>query len=84
MRSCCGVYVDAGYLPLLRMHWYDAALSGVPDPSQRSIATLPRVKLRLGRTVHGEHLSTRLGVDELDDAIRHRLRNLFQEHVQRR
>ena len=42
-------------LPLLRTHWYDAASKGAANTEQRRIATLPRVKLRLGRTsVHGE------------------------------
>ncbi|MGQ0630269.1 MAG: NYN domain-containing protein [Sporichthyaceae bacterium] len=40
---------DSG-LPLLRIHWYDSGTrGGGPDPTQRAIATLPRVKLRLGR-----------------------------------
>lgn len=37
-------------LPLLRIHWYDAGTrGGGPDPAQKQIAMLPRVKLRLGR-----------------------------------
>ena len=58
-----GVYVD--YAPLidalvrqaermselsvLRVHWYDSAKDGVPDPQQQRIGELPKVKLRLGR-----------------------------------
>src|SRR5436309_1594653 len=33
-------------LPLLRVHWYDTARNGVPNPLQEKIGLLPRVKLR--------------------------------------
>src|SRR5690348_4527133 len=37
-------------LPLLRIHWYDAGTrQGAPVGTQREIATIPKVKLRLGR-----------------------------------
>ncbi|MCO8271619.1 NYN domain-containing protein [Actinoplanes sp. TRM 88003] len=36
-------------LSVLRVHWYDSAKDGVPDPRQQRIGELPRVKLRLGR-----------------------------------
>jgi uncharacterized LabA/DUF88 family protein len=37
-------------LPLLRIHWYDAGTrQGAPSGNQRDIATIPKVKLRLGR-----------------------------------
>jgi hypothetical protein len=40
---------DSG-LPLLRIHWYDAGTrGGAPSGNQKDIATLPKVKLRLGR-----------------------------------
>ena len=40
---------DSG-LPLLRIHWYDSGTrQGAPAGNQRDIATLPKVKLRLGR-----------------------------------
>jgi NYN domain len=40
---------DSG-LPLLRIHWYDAGTrSGGPGGNQRDIATLAKVKIRLGR-----------------------------------
>lgn len=40
---------DSG-LPLLRIHWYDAGTrTGGPDGNQREIATLAKVKVRLGR-----------------------------------
>jgi hypothetical protein len=43
------VEADSG-LPLLRIHWYDAGTrGGAPSGNQRDIATLPKVKLRLGR-----------------------------------
>lgn len=43
------VEADSG-LPLLRIHWYDSGTrQGAPSGSQRDIATLPKVKLRLGR-----------------------------------
>ena len=43
------VETDSG-LPLLRIHWYDSGTrQGAPSESQRDIATLPKVKLRLGR-----------------------------------
>ena len=53
-------------LPLLRVHWYDAARNGVPDPSQEQISLLPRVKLRLGRIgVEGDQkgVDLRIGLD---------------------
>jgi uncharacterized LabA/DUF88 family protein len=58
-------------LPLLRVHWYDAASRGVPSGEQRRIATLPRVKLRLGRTsVHGEQkgVDLKLALDLITQA----------------
>lgn len=58
-------------LPLLRVHWYDAASRGVPSVEQRRIATLPRVKLRLGRTsVHGEQkgVDLKLALDLITQA----------------
>lgn len=36
-------------LPVLRVHWYDAAANGIPDQEQERIGLLPKVKLRLGR-----------------------------------
>jgi uncharacterized LabA/DUF88 family protein len=36
-------------LPVLRVHWYDAADNGIPDPVQDRLGLLPKVKLRLGR-----------------------------------
>lgn len=43
------VEADCG-LPLLRIHWYDSGTrQGASSGSQRDIATLPKVKLRLGR-----------------------------------
>jgi uncharacterized LabA/DUF88 family protein len=36
-------------LSVLRVHWYDSAKDGVPDPQQQRIGELPKVKLRLGR-----------------------------------
>lgn len=36
-------------LPVLRVHWYDSARNGIPDPQQERIGELPKVKLRLGR-----------------------------------
>ncbi|MBE9376420.1 NYN domain-containing protein [Saccharopolyspora sp. HNM0983] len=53
-------------LPLLRVHWYDAARHGIPDQAQETIGLLPRVKVRLGRTGHdGEQkgVDLRLGLD---------------------
>ena len=63
-----GAHAD---LPLLRVHWYDAASRGVPSSEQRRIATLPRVKLRLGRTsVHGEQkgVDLKLALDLITQA----------------
>ncbi len=57
-------------LSLLRVHWYDAA-RGVASSEQRRIATLPRVKLRLGRTsVHGEQkgVDLKLALDLITQA----------------
>src|SRR4051812_27760817 len=40
---------DSG-LPLLRIHWYDAGTrTGGPGGNQRDIATIAKVKIRLGR-----------------------------------
>ncbi|MCE5291066.1 MAG: NYN domain-containing protein [Nocardiaceae bacterium] len=53
-------------LPLLRVHWYDSARNGVPDPTQQSIGLLPRVKIRLGRIGYdGEQkgVDLRIGLD---------------------
>jgi uncharacterized LabA/DUF88 family protein len=53
-------------LPLLRVHWYDAARDGVPDATQQKIGLLPRVKLRLGRIgFDGEQkgVDLRIGLD---------------------
>ncbi len=36
-------------LPVLRTYWYDGARDGIPTPTQQAIASLPNVKLRLGR-----------------------------------
>lgn len=55
-------------LPLLRVNWYDSAVSpgGVPDPTQDAIGILPRVKLRLGRMSPGgvqKGVDLRIGLD---------------------
>lgn len=53
-------------LPLLRVHWYDAAQDAVPDQTQQSIGLLPHVKLRLGRIgFDGEQkgVDLRIGLD---------------------
>ncbi|WP_039789055.1 NYN domain-containing protein [Actinoalloteichus spitiensis] len=53
-------------LPLLRVHWYDAARHKVPDPRQEKIGLLPHVKLRLGRIgFDGEQkgVDLRIGLD---------------------
>lgn len=58
-------------LPLLRVHWYDSGSKGVASTEQRRIATLPRVKLRLGRTsVHGEQkgVDLKLALDLITQA----------------
>jgi uncharacterized LabA/DUF88 family protein len=57
---------EASGLPLLRVHWYDAARNGVPDASQEMIGLLPRVKLRLGRigfTGEQKGVDLRIGLD---------------------
>jgi uncharacterized LabA/DUF88 family protein len=53
-------------LPVLRVHWYDSAKDGVPDPKQQIIGELPKVKLRLGRFgVDGQQkgVDLRIGLD---------------------
>ncbi|MDH6284845.1 NYN domain-containing protein [Prescottella agglutinans] len=53
-------------LPVLRVHWYDAAKHGVPDPQQERIGELSKVKLRLGRFgVDGQQkgVDLRMGLD---------------------
>lgn len=53
---------DCG-LPILRTYWYDAAPNaiGLPAPEQDFIASLPNVKIRLGRIIGGKQK----GVDSL-------------------
>lgn len=36
-------------LPLLRTYWYDGAKKGIPTVEQQTIASIPNLKLRLGR-----------------------------------
>ena len=51
---------------VLRVHWYDSARFGQPDPQQQRIGELPRVKLRLGRFgLDGQQkgVDLRLGLD---------------------
>ena len=48
-------------LPALRTYWYDAAPDGVPGSEHQQIATLPNLKLRLGRLSGGRQK----GVDSL-------------------
>jgi uncharacterized LabA/DUF88 family protein len=48
-------------VPLLRAYWYDAAPEGIPNSAHLDIASLPDVKLRLGRISHNEQK----GVDAL-------------------
>ncbi len=55
-------------LPVLRVNWYDSAVSpgGAPDPTQDAIGMLPRVKLRLGRMSPGgvqKGVDLRIGLD---------------------
>ncbi|WP_436536086.1 NYN domain-containing protein [Actinoplanes sp. HUAS TT8] len=53
-------------LPMLRVHWYDSARDGVPDPQQQLIGELSNVKLRLGRFgVEGQQkgVDLRIGLD---------------------
>lgn len=62
---------EASGLPLLRIHWYDSAKDAVPDPQQRRIGELPRVKLRLGRFgVDGQQkgVDLRIGLDLVSHA----------------
>lgn len=58
-------------LPVLRLHWYDAARNAVPDAEQERIGELPRVKLRLGRFgVDGQQkgVDLRIGLDLITHA----------------
>ena len=48
-------------MPVLRVYWYDASLNAVPTAEQRGIATIPGVKIRLGRMTGGRQK----GVDSL-------------------
>ncbi len=55
-------------LPVLRVNWYDSAVSpgSAPDPTQDAIGMLPRVKLRLGRMSPGgvqKGVDLRIGLD---------------------
>ena len=40
-EQACGI-------PMLRVHWYDSAKIGLPDPQQERIGEIPKVKLKLG------------------------------------
>ncbi|MFF0542185.1 NYN domain-containing protein [Nocardia thailandica] len=65
---------DLSGLPVLRLHWYDSAKNGVPDPQQERIGELPRVKLRLGRFgVDGQQkgVDLRIGLDMAAHARNH-------------
>ena len=71
LRALAAQAAACSGLPLLRMHWYDASARGVASPEQRQIATLPRVKLRLGRTsIHGEQkgVDLKLALDLITQA----------------
>jgi len=71
LRSLAAQAAAHSGLPLLRMHWYDAGARGVASAEQRQIATLPRVKLRLGRTsIHGEQkgVDLKLALDLITQA----------------
>lgn len=66
IESLIAHVTEASGLPLLRVHWYDAARNGVPDETQEKIGLLPRVKVRLGRIgVDGEQkgVDLRIGLD---------------------
>ena len=54
---------DHSGLPVLRSYWYDGApgTHGEPSSDQRDIASLPGLKLRLGRVIQGQQK----GVDTL-------------------
>jgi uncharacterized LabA/DUF88 family protein len=52
-------------LPLLRAYWYDGAPDYVPTQDHLAIASLPRVKLRLGRLVTERRGVRQKGVDSL-------------------
>lgn len=54
----CGALVN---LPVLRTYWYDAARDGIPTGDHLTVASAPRVKLRLGRLSGGRQK----GVDSL-------------------
>lgn len=59
-------------LGLLRVHWYDSAHNGVPDPQQERIGELSKVKLRLGRFgVDGQQkgVDLRIGLDLVAHAL---------------
>lgn len=61
-------------LPVLRLHWYDAARNAVPDTDQERIGELPQVKVRLGRFgVDGQQkgVDLRIGLDLITHARNH-------------
>lgn len=53
--------IEHSGMPVLRVYWYDASYNAVPTHEQRGVATIPGVKLRLGRMVGGRQK----GVDSL-------------------
>jgi uncharacterized LabA/DUF88 family protein len=66
VRSLVSKVEERSGLPILRVHWYDSARNGVPDPQQERIGELPKVKLRLGRFgVDGQQkgVDLRIGLD---------------------
>lgn len=71
---------DSSKLPLMRVHWYDSARSGVPDETQEKIGLLSQVKLRLGRIgFDGEQkgVDLRIGLDLVAHAFRAAVEIMF-------
>lgn len=62
-------------LPVLRTYWYDGARDGIPTASQQVVASLPNVKLRLGR------LNSRNQQKGVDALIYRDLMTLAQERA---
>lgn len=66
-------------MPILRVHWYDAAKDRIPTVQQQRIGQLSKVKLRLGRFGREDKqkgVDLRLGLDLVSNA-RNRTSNVF-------
>jgi uncharacterized LabA/DUF88 family protein len=65
VRELIHLAMSESELPLLRVYWYDAARTGAPAKDHLEVASLPNVKLRLGRLIERRGQVEQKGVDSL-------------------